>query len=313
MAGRCGCSKTCGCCTVGSDSISVSGIGSAGQCFRPEIKISTGEQNLATIFDDGLMVRACGTLPDGTPAEISPEGCLVIPPPVVLDYDGNPIAPNGAGEIPLPTGGLPPAYACGLQTDEDGILSVKTSGTWPGADLLGVPFEGDSSEGSEIYCDPVTGEIRGVPQGTAVTVGSSGGQVLAPTLLAVPGTWASPASAEITLTNPSLSRSMLVARFVSGTVDAVVAAQARVELRLQERVDGGAWGTVREISPAEPSGGTASSRSTLQASSWRVTQIPPGGSTTLELRWYAEKTGLGDSDPVLVEAFVSARMMGVSQ
>lgn len=312
MAGRCGCQRTCACCTVASETIAVTGSGSAGQCFQLAARLSPSATNRLTTDGDGLLAQLCGQAPNGDQLALTPDGCLIIPPPVVLDYDGNPIPPNEDGEIPLPTGGLPPAYGCGLQSDEDGVLSVRTSGSWPGSDLMGYPFEGDASQGSEIYCDPITGELRGAPLGTAITGGLTG-QLLAPTLLAVPGTYNSPGSSALTLTNPSAARSMLVARFVQATVDAVIPPQGRCEIRLQERIDGGSWATVREVVPAEPQGGSSSIRSVVQASSWRVDSIPPGDSLTLELRVQAQKTGLGDDDPVLVEANVSARLMGVSQ
>lgn len=314
MAGRCGCQRTCSCCTVGTDTISVGGSGSAGACFRPEAKIAPVAGNVLVSDPDGLglLVLLCAVDPSGDPVPTDPvTGCLLLPPPVILDYEGNPIAPGEDGSIQLPTGGLPPAYACGLETDGEGVLSVKTSGTWPGDDLLGVGFEGDYTEGSEIYCGP-DGALRGVPQGTAITAGAAE-QVLAPTLESVAGTFNSAAGAAVLLTNPSLARSMLALRVMTATVDVVVPPDGAIELRLQERVDGGGWTTVRSFGPAEPDSGTANLRSKPTVTWARTSTVPPGGGHTLELRVQAEKTGLGGSDPILVEIDVAARLMGVSQ
>ena len=309
MAGRCGCKGGCSCCMVESSSIGISGSGSAGQCFLPYAKLSSEPGNRLRSDADGLWSGPCASLPDGSPAETDEFGCLVIPPTVVLDYEGNPIPPNGAGEIPLPAGGLPPPYACGLETDGEGVLSVKTSGVWPGEDLLGQSFEGAYTQGSEIYCGP-DGALRGAPQGTAITAGAAS-QVLAPTIDPFDAATNTPGGAAVSMTNPSLARSMLIHRVMTATVDCSIPANGAAEIRLQERVDSGAWATVRSFSPPEPS--TGSIRAALPITWARSTVVAPGGGHTLELRVQAEKTGAGGTDPSLIEVNVACRLMGVSQ
>lgn len=295
-----------------SDSIGIVGGGGAGSCFQPSVLYSSDARNRAAAGSDGgvFVGPQCLLGPDGTPIAPEGSGCVKLPAACILDYNGNPIAPID-GCVQLPAAGVPPAFGCGLATEEDGTLIAATTGTWPGDDLLGQAFEGASTEGSEIFCDE-DGKLRGAPQGTAITTGSAA-QVFPPDLQAFDAAFSTPSGALVTVTNPSLARSMMVARTMTASIDAVIPPDGAAVLRLQERIDGGAWSTVRSASPAEPDGGSVNLRATTTITWQRASVIAPGGSQTLELRAQVEKTGGGSSDPILVEVNVASRLIGVSQ
>lgn len=310
MAGRCGCQTTCACCVQETDTITTPGSGSAGQCFSPAVKISGDAGNRAEARADGIFAGLCAIAPDGSEVETDEAGCLLLPPPCVLDQGGEPIEPDESGCVQLPAN-TPPAYGCGLDQLGDGTLIVKTTAPWPLADLLGTPFAGAYTGGAPIFCGP-DGSLRTVPQGTAITAGSS--VTVEPVgLISVPASYTTAASPAVLMTNPSLARSMLAARYIVATVDVVATPDADFLVRLQARIDGGGWATARELLAPALQGGSTSIRTKLQAATWNTTTIPPGGAHTVELRVNVEKTGGGSGNPVLISAVVGSRIVGVSQ
>lgn len=309
MAGRCECQRPCNCCTTGTPTVAVIGSGSAGQCVQPSVRFSTDAGNRATTGSDGAVFAGlCATGSDGTPAEIDGDGCLLLPAPCVLDQGGNPIAPNEGGCIQLPAN-TPPAYGCGLDQEEDGTLIVATSGVWPPTALSGAAMVGAVSDGGLVMCDPATGELRGLPDHTTLSVSDSD-VLLAPTLVAVDPSYTTGASAAVVLTNPSPARRMLVTRQLTMVVDLVNGDDGGAVVSLQERIDGGGWATVREVRFPESS--TVGIRSMLPATATRDAVIVANASQTVETRVRVDKTGSG-TDPVLVSVQVGIRLQGVTE
>lgn len=311
MAGRCGCQRSCTCCVQESDTITTPGSGSAGECWSPAVRISGDDGNRAEARADGIFAGLCAVGPDGEPLGTTEEGCLEIPAPCILDYNSDPIEPDENGCIQLPTNGAPPDFGCGLETDGGGALQVHTSGAWPLTSLLAAPFAGAYTGGSAIFCGP-DGALRGAPQGTAVTAGAS--TIVEPTaLIPVAGIYTTAASPAVLLVNPSPARSMIAARFIVAIVDVVATPDADFVLRLQARIDGGGWGTARDVIAPAIQSGSASIRSRLELSTWNTTVLAAGAAHTVELRVQVEKTGAGAGTPVLISATVGSRIVGVSQ
>lgn len=311
MAGRCGCQRACNCCTSSSDSIATTGSGGAGACFSSEVVYSADAGNRARAgTDGGVYADACLLGPDGVPIEPDENGCHQLPAACVLDYNGDPIVPDDDGCIQLPINGSPPEFGCGLNTDGDGALQVALTGSWPLDSLLNVPFEGDYTEASELFCDP-DGNVRAMPEHTCDTVDTAE-TLVATTLLAISGTYSSPASSVLTFTNPSPARYMLAARFLSLSVDAVQPIDGGLYVRLQERIDGGSWTTVRELLWPGLTTGTDDVRSMLVLHAWRVSSVDPAGTQQIEIRAQLVKTGGGD-DPTLVEVVAGVRVLGVTR
>lgn len=310
MAGRCDCQRPCNCCTSPTDSIDVAGTGSGGLCWAPSVRYSLEAGNRARAGSDGaVFADTCVVLPDGNTADHNEDGCAIIPAPCILDYNNDPIVPDEGGCIQLPTNGAPPDFACGLKTAPiTGELMVATSGTIPASDLTGAALGGASTDYGETICDE-SGEVRGLPDHTAITVGA-GEEVLADGLLAVPATFTSPSGAAVSLTNPSPSRRMLVERAVYGTVDLITPPVGAARVWLQENVNGGGWADVRSLRWPEPQGGTESIRFEGELSSFRTSTINPGDALTLELRVKISKVGAGADPPVAVTATVSCRLVG---
>lgn len=314
MAGRCGCTSGCTCCSTSSPSILVGGSGGAGQCFTSSVRYSTDPGNRARAGDDGgVYADTCLLTPAGVPLEPDGQDCLQIPAPVIRTYGSGPagavIAPNPDGSVTLPTSGAPPDYACGLTLNEDDELAVATSGAWPPDDLSGNALAGLYTEGSEIACGP-DGKIRGVPDHTSLTATSSA-TLLDTTLLLVPGTYESPASTALVMENPSDARQMQVLQAVTAQVDIVNPNEGGAIAVLELRINGGAWSNAREIRWPEPLSSGDSIRANLPLPSTRVTTIGAGDTFTIEARVRVTKTGSGTS-PTLVRISVGTTLLGVT-
>lgn len=310
MAGRCECQRPCNCCMATTPSVAMMGSGGAGQCFQPSVRYSTDAGNRARAGTDGaVMVSTLLLDPAGDPITPDPEtGAVALPAACILDYNSDPIEPDADGCLQLPTAGPPGDFACGLATDEDGALIVATSTTWPGTGLDGVAFEGSPTDGSGIYCAP-DGKVYGAPEHTSLAV-QADDTLVAPTLITVNPSYTSPASAPVTLVNPSLQRRMTVVRHLRATLDIVCGAGSGPEVALQQRVNGGAWATVRSGFWPEPSAGTV--RASLQISTTRVGIINPGDANTVELRVIVT-TNAGPANPVLVGATCGIAIQGATR
>lgn len=308
MAGRCGCTSGCTCCSSASPSVAVAGSGGAGQCHSYSVRYSTDVGNRARAGTDGAVFSdVCLLDPAGEPLAPDGQTCLQIPPPVILDYGGGePIAPNPDGSISLPTSGPPGAFGCGLTTLE-GNLVVNTSGSWPPDDLSGTPLSGAYTEGSEIACGP-DGKIRGVPDHTALSAES--GQVLLDTiLLPVTGTYESPASTALLMANPSGARQMIVRAVATAQVEISNPVEGGAIAVLERRVNGGSWVNIREVRWPEPT--TGSIRAGIPMSATLNTTIGVGGTFSVELRVRVVKTGTGAS-PVLIRIASGSGLLGVT-
>lgn len=311
MAGRCGCARGCNCCAQTTDSVSVNGSGGAGACWQPEVRYSADAGNIARAGNDGgVYAGTCLLGPDGQPLGVGGDGCVQLPPPCILDYNGDPIPATEQGCIQLPAAGVPPAFGCGLRTEEDGTLIAATLGAWPLADLSGADFGGAYTDAAGIFCDP-DGNLRGLPDHTAIQVGATD-TLLAPDLVDVGGTYTSATGATMTIANPSPARRLTGVAFVVLLADVVNPVGGGALVRLQYRVNGGAWLTGRELRWPEGLSGTTAIRSQLEATA-RVaaSAIAAGGSWTLQLRAQVEKTGVGD-DPVVVSLTAATRFLGVT-
>lgn len=309
MAGRCGCARGCNCCTVTTPSVAVSGSGSAGACFQPEVRYSADAGNRARAGSDGgVLADACLYGPNGEPLNPDGSGCFTLPAPCILDYNGDPIAPEG-GCVQLPTAGPPPDFGCGLRTDEEGRLIAATSGSWPLDDLTGAAFGGAYTDAQSIFCDP-DGFLRGLPDHTAVSVGASD-TLLEPDLVPVSGTYTSPASPTMTIANPSPARRLTGVAFVVLIVDVINAVGSGAVVRVQSRVNGGAWTTVRELRWPENLSGSAAIRSQNEATARVSATIAAGASWTLEVRGQVYKSGSGD-DPIVASIVAATRFLGVT-
>jgi hypothetical protein len=309
VAGRCECQRPCNCCTTGTSTVAVVGSGSGGNCFQPSVRFSSDDGNRARVGGDGgVYADLCAVTPSGDPVALNETGCLVLPAPCILDQGGDPLEPDEDGCLQLPAN-TPPAYGCGLDQDGEGTLIVKTSGIWPPTALSGAAMVGAVSDGGAIMCDPLTGELRGLPDHTTVHVSASE-TLLAPTLEPVDPLFITAASAAVVLTNPSPARRMLVARQLTMLVDLVNGANGGAIVSLQERVDGGGWTTVREV--RYPEAITADVRSMLVFSSDASATLVANASQTVETRVRVDKTGAG-TDPVLVSARVGVRLVGVTE
>lgn len=313
MAGRCGCTSGCTCCSTSSPSIQVGGSGGAGQCFTSSVRYSGDAGNRARAGDDGgVYADTCLLTPAGDPLAPDGQDCLKIPAPVIRTYGSGPagtvIAANPDGSVTLPTGGPPADYGCGLTVNEDDELVVATSGSWPPDDVSGNALAGAYTEGSVIACGP-DGKIRGVPDHTAVTAVLS--QVLLPTtLLPFSSTYLSTGSDTLVLYNPSAARSMLVIVAATGQVEILSTAGGGALGVLEVRTNGGGWANVREI--RFPENLTADSiRVGLPFPSTRVETVAPGNALNVEARVRMEKLGAG-TNPSLVRIAVGVTLMGVT-
>jgi hypothetical protein len=249
--------------------------------------------------------------PDGTPLVADESGCVQLPPPCLLDYNGDPIVPDENGCVQLPTDGAPPPFGCGLRMDDD-ELAAATSATDYG-DLTtvgGSGFDGDSFDGAAVYCDD-DGELRTVPDHTART-GGAGVDTLFDGLEAVIDTYTTSAGSLASLTNDSPARAMLVRRFLTATVDVITPGTGLALVRLQERVNGGAWSTVRDGYWPALTSGSASIRYRGQLSSTRNQQIAAGDTFTVQLRVQVVESGADPNYPVLVTAVASSSLLGVT-
>lgn len=312
MAGRCECQRPCNCCVSTTPSVAVAGSGSAGQCFQPTVRYSADAGNRARAGSDGgVFADACLIGPDGEPLVVNEAGCHELPGPCILDYNGDPIAPVD-GCVQLPTGGPPPDFGCGLRTNGLGELELAASGTWPPTSLAGAALVGAMADvGGEVYCDPVTGQAYGLPDHTALTASLSE-VVLAPTLLSVPVSYTSPAMTAVVLTNPSPARRMVLWRAATMLVDLISPSNSGTMVRLQERVDGGGWTTVREVRWPERNSGSDAIREQAAYPSNRTGLIVASASQTVELRVVVAKTGTG-GDPVLVSIQTGVVILGVTE
>lgn len=306
MAGKCGCNGTCSCAATGTDSITRTGTGSVADPFRSTLRRNPAAWNLLQSDGDGVAARGQVIYgPNGTPLNPNPGDPVNLPAPCIRDYDGNVIAPV-AGCVQLPTGGLPPAYGCGLEAP-GGVLRVKKGGTWPGYALAGGSFNGPDTNGSDIYCG-ADGKLRGVPQGTSVAV--SGTSVLvAPAFIAVPTVYTSAASTAVLIGNPSPARAMTVMIESVAVIDSVGNATGTALLRfmLRVRVNGGAWTNVREVAPSAAGG-----RSLTQVSGTTPVNVGAAGNASVEVSVTVTKDGTG-ADPTLVGIVSAVVMLGVSK
>lgn len=304
MAGGCNCNGACSCAFLSSGSVRVTGVGSATNPFRANMLASTDEDLAANRFvvltDGGYVAPQALILPNGTTLLPNDDGSLSLPPPCILDYNGVPIEPEENGCIQLPTAGPPPDFACGLDTDEDGKLKVATTDTWPMLDLWGQPLDGDDTDGAGTICDS-GGQVRSAPQGTAHDESMAQDLVLAgPTPVPDGGTWTSDVSNSVILNNPSPSRSMLVHVQAVAAVDAIAKPNSGTLVRLQSRLNGGAWGTRRELLWPEIFGdGEGDIRSKLPLHGTTRTVIGAGDSVVCELRVLVGNTEGGDPGIVL--------------
>lgn len=308
MAGRCGCTSGCTCCSSTSPSVAVAGSGGAGQCHSYSVRYSTDDGNRARAGTDGAVYSdVCLLDPAGDPLEPDGQACLQIPAPVILDYGGgDPIEPNPDGSVSLPTSGPPADFGCGLTTS-GGDLVVNTSGSWPPDDLSGNALAGAYTEGSEIACGP-DGKIRGVPDHTALTA-ESGEVLLETTLLPVTGTYESPASTALLMANPSGARQMIVQAVAAAQVEIVNPVDGGAIAALEQRVNGGTWVNIREARWPEPTAGSV--RAGLPMASTLNTVIGAGSTFTVELRVRVVKTGVGAS-PALIRIAVGVDLLGVT-
>lgn len=312
MAGRCACAQTCNCCTNTTPSIAVAGTGSAESCFAPEVRYSSDAGNRARAGADGAVYAdTCLLDPAGEPIEPDEDACLQIPPPVIHTYGGGDvIEPNPDGSIDLPTSGPPPDYGCGFTVDEDGALIANTA-SWPGDDAQGHPIAGTVDEGSGIYCDPATGELRGAPEHTSI-VQSWSGTLLAPTLEVVSTTYTSPDSPTLVVTNPSPNRILNVVARLVAVVDLVSPARSGAIVKLQYRDTGLVWTTVREVRWVEAQDADGP---TLRESRELTAQVnlalSAGDFETFEVRVVVSHTGVGD-DPTVVSVLGAVSALGVT-
>jgi len=316
VAGKCACSKTCNCCTDTSPSIGVSGTGSLGQCFTPEVRYSADAGNRARPGTDGaVLADLCATNPDGTPTTVDGNGCLVLPPPCILDQGGDPIEPNEAGCVQLPAN-TPPAYGCGLDQDGEGTLILDTPTAWPANDLWGTPFGGGIGGTTAVFCME-EGGVRGVPEHTSFVV-SAGGEIVdfLPDFEPIPdGTaYASAASAPLAVVNPSPNRRLTVFATLVGLVDASSPPSGDVYGRLQVRRDGGSWTTVRELRwPDNRLDGAPVIRDEKELIAHWDGQLDPGDGLTLEVRVVVANTSDAGGDPATVQRIRWAmKAMGVT-
>lgn len=308
MAGRCGCGKGCSCCVQSSESVTVAGSGAAGTCYKFTARMSADPGNQVGYGSDGgLFSQPCLTAPTGGRVSVDPDtGCSLLPAPVILGYDHNPIAPV-SGTVQLPPAAAP-ALGCGLVADESGNVLAQTSGTWPLDDLAGNPLEGDPAGAGLLFCDP-DGNLRSAPEHTAVTATASG-VVLAPGLTTVATTYDTAASPTLTVVAPSTSRQFVGVAAAALVVDLVAPTGAGALVRLQTRIDGGSWVTATELRWPEAASGP-DVRSQLQVAASVPCAIGPGDTWTLEIRGEVHKAG-GGSDPTIVSVSASAQFMGVT-
>lgn len=306
MAGRCACQRPCNCCTTSTPSISVGGSGGGGQCFRLEARYSPDPGNRARPGSEGgIYADTCVKGPDGEELARDANGCVTLPAPCILNVGGDPIVPDAEGCVQLPAS-APPEYDCGLQEDEDGVLSVKGSATWPPPSGDTAPLEGTSADGSGIYCDPISGAIRGAPEHTSrYDFGQD--QIVEPGLEVVNGTYTSPSSAAVTMTNPSPSRRMSVQRTLRLRAELVTPAGSSPTVSLQASVNGGAWANVQSAKWPEPSAGSI--RAAQQIGATLNSVLNPGDTITVELRAVVQTT----DNATLVEATTACTLLGVTR
>lgn len=315
MAGGCNCNQTCSCAMQSTDTVGIIGNGSLASPFRASAKISTDAGNLLGTGTDGaLLVKTLLYKADGsTLLAVAPDGSIVLPAPCILDYNGNPIAPDGDGCIQLPTSGAPPDFACGLATEEfTGKLKVATTGDWPLTSVAGGAFGGASTDGGAIFCDD-EGELRGLPDSTSVKASYDEDSDIGDSLLPVPTNFTTDATTTLSVINPSPARDMIVNRFVACTVEIVTPGLGAARVWLQENVNGGGWAdAVSGRWPENQAADDPSIRFEGELSSAGAVQIGPGDSCDVQLRVRVQKVGAGDDDPVLFAVSMAVRLVGTS-
>lgn len=297
MAGGCNCNGACTCAFLSSGSIQVTGVGSATNPFRAAMRASAEAGNRFSVLADGGFVGPqLIYLPNGAVLEPGEDGGLTLPPPCILDYNGDPIPADEDGCVQLPTSGAPPDFACGLDTvAETGALKVATTDTWPMLDLFGQPFGGTDLDAGGTICDG-DGQVRTLPQGTAAYESMSNSNVLE-AIQPIPdgGAYTSDPSDAVILFNPSPARSMVVSALLTATADVVVPPNSGTEVRLQARVNGGGWTTRRELRyPENQDPDAPSIRSLLPLHSMLTTTVGPEDSVVIELRLVATNSEAGD-------------------
>lgn len=312
MAGRCACNQVCNCCSQSSPSIDVSGTGVVGACFVPQVNYSEQGKNRAQPGSDGGLYVGPQCLYDSRGQAITSgaDGCVTLPAPAILNYNGVLISPDSQGRIPLPTGGLPPNFGDGLTSAPDGSLIAAVSGTFPTVDADGTTLGGADTDGAQIYVD-AAGDLRAPAEHTSLSV-TGGNDVWPASLHPVPDLFTTAASDPVVLVNPSPSRQMTVGRYVYAVVDLITPPDAGCNVSLQADFGSGMV-PLRVLTWPQPLGGTASVRYWGQVTYFQSTILAPGDSliTTMQVEFH--KVGVGTADPVLVSARCIATLFGVTR
>lgn len=260
----CGCGSTTGadclCGVTGTPGIVVDGNGSQASPYLISPELSALDDNVLTVEDDGLYVRAADAIDvacfeDGDGNELNPDpdtGCIRVPQyACILDYAGEKIAPNGDNCVQLPTSGAPPPFDGGLTTTPQGDLTIDVTNTWPLSPLSGPAFVGNALTGGQTYID-TAGQLRTAPEHTCVVVNGSLTTLWSGDSYITSGeTWYSPAYGAVAISNPSTTRTMRVAIFVYASVHAAAPPVGGFFAAVQ-RDSGGGYVSIGDPNPAFP-------------------------------------------------------------
>ena len=299
-----------------STSVAVSGNGSPGSPFQPSVSRSGDDGNLLELRGNGVYVGPPTILgPDGTPISppATPGDPIRVPAPCILDYNGDPITPTPEGCIQLPAAGVPPAFGCGLSTLEDGTLIAGVRAWSDGASLFSTLFAGDVDDGSPIYCDS-DGLLRGAPEHTSI-ITSLASHLLDPDLVTLDdgGTYTSPDSPGLGITNPSPARQMNVLAHLTAVCDITSPAKSGTVVTLQYRINGGSWHDARQVRWPEALNDAGPTIREAKEVNGRVNSVLLASDAwVLEARVQVEHTGDGDP-PTVTEIRLGATAIGVTE